>query len=105
MTAGTAPVFVVTATAGSTVLTSSNTVNVKAGRFLDASGNGYDGRIFALLQESEPITPISLVAPFAISTPTKSQTLLLDLPIRRMPRIFYTDHWNSSCYCATEQLP
>ena len=74
MTAGTAPVFVVTATEGSTVLTSSNTVNVKAGRFLDASGAGYDGRIFTFYK-SEPITPISLVAPFAISTPTAVPTL------------------------------
>jgi hypothetical protein len=105
MTAGTAPVFVVTATAGSTVLTSSNTVNVKAGRFLDASGNGYDGRIFALLQESEPITPISLVAPFAISTPTTVPTLPPGLTYTSNDLEYLHRHWNSSCYCATEQLP
>lgn len=74
MTAGTAPVFVVTATAGSTVLTSSNTVTVNAGRFLDASGAGYDRRVFTFYK-NEPIPPISLVAPFAISTPTAVPTL------------------------------
>lgn len=74
MTAGTAPVFVITATAGSTVLTSSNTVNVNAGRFLDGSGSSYDGRNFTLYK-SEPVTPIKLVAPFAISAPTAVPTL------------------------------
>jgi hypothetical protein len=67
-------VFVVTATFGSTVLTSSNTVTVSAGRFLDASGVSYSGRNFSFFK-SEPITPITLVAPFAIAVPTSVPTL------------------------------
>ena len=67
--------FTVTATSGSTVLTSSNKVNVNAGRFLDApSGASYDGRSFTFYK-SEPIPPIPLVAPFAINIPTAVPTL------------------------------
>ena len=66
--------FIVTATFGSTVLTSSNTVTVSAGRFLDASGASYAGRSFTFFK-SEPVTPLSLVAPFAISVPTSVPTL------------------------------
>lgn len=54
---------------------SSNTVNVNAGRFLrDASGNSFDGQTYSFYK-SEPITPIQLIAPFAISTPTAVPTL------------------------------
>lgn len=53
---------------------SSNTVNVKAGRFLDSNSNSFDGQIFTFYK-NEPITPIKLVAPFAISTPTSVPTL------------------------------
>jgi len=68
-------VFVVTAKSGDTVVaTSSNTVTIGAGRFLDASGNPYAGRSFSLFK-NEPITPITLVAPFAISAPTSVPTL------------------------------
>jgi hypothetical protein len=68
-------VFVVTAKDGDTVVaTSSNTVTIGTGRFLDASGNSYAGRSFSLFK-NEPITPISLVAPFAISAPTSVPTL------------------------------
>jgi len=67
--------FSVTAKDGATVIaTSSNTVNVKAGRFIDASGAGYDGSNFSFFK-NEPITPIPLVAPFAISAPTSVPTL------------------------------
>ena len=70
--------FTLTASQGGTVVaTSSNTVNVNAGRFLDAEAPGgapYDGRIFTFYK-NEPITPLPLVAPFAISTPTSVPTL------------------------------
>lgn len=68
-------VFVITAKSGDTVVgTSSNTVTIGAGRFLDAGGNSYVGSNFPFYK-NEPITPISLVAPFAISTPTSVPTL------------------------------
>lgn len=67
--------FTITATSGSTVLTSSNIVNVKAGRFLDApSGASYDGRSFTFFK-NEPITAVPLVAPFAIDQPTSVPSL------------------------------
>ena len=68
-------VFTVTASLGGTVVaTSSNTVSIGAGRFLDLSGNSYAGRAFAFFK-NEPITPIPLVAPFPISIPTSVPTL------------------------------
>jgi hypothetical protein len=67
--------FVITARDGSNIVaTSSNTVTIGAGRFLDASGASYDGRSFTFYK-NEPITPIVLVAPFAVSTPTTVPTL------------------------------
>ena len=69
-------VFSVTArdASGNVVATSTNTVSVGAGRFLDASGVSYAGRTFNFFK-NEPITPIPLVAPFAIATPTTVPTL------------------------------
>jgi hypothetical protein len=54
--------------------TSSNTVTVRAGRFLDFSGNSFAGQNFPFYK-NEPISPITLVAPFEISTPTTVPTL------------------------------
>ena len=63
-------VFTVTARDGSNIVgVSSNTVTVGAGRFLDASGSSYAGSNYTFFK-NEPITPIPLVAPFTISTPT-----------------------------------
>lgn len=69
-------VFTVTARDGSgtIVATSSNTVNILAGRFVDASGSGYTGRSYTFYK-NEPITPLPLVAPFAIAIPTSVPTL------------------------------
>lgn len=82
-------VFVVTAKDGSgnTVATSSNTVNIGAGRFLDGSGNSYAGRSFTFYK-NEPIAPLPLVAPFAISTPTSVPTL--------PPGLIYTSNASNS---------
>lgn len=64
-------VFTITAkdASGTTISTSSNTVGISAGRFTDPSGNGYTGRNYTFYK-NEPVTPIRLVAPFAVSTPT-----------------------------------
>jgi hypothetical protein len=69
-------IFTVTATdvSGTIVAVSSNTVNNGSGRFLDTLGNSYLGSNFAFFK-NEPITPIPLVAPFAISVPTSVPTL------------------------------
>lgn len=68
-------VFTVTAKLGDTVVaTSSNVVTIGAGRFLDLGGNSYAGSNFAFYK-NEPITPIVLAAPFAISLPTSVPTL------------------------------
>lgn len=74
MAAGTQS-FVITASLGSNVVaTSSNTVTVGTGRFLDASNNPLSGNNYVFYQ-NEPITPVSVRAPFAISTPTSSPIL------------------------------
>ena len=56
------------------VATSSNTVTIGAGRFVDPSGNSYTGSNYTFYK-NEPIPPIRLVAPFTISTPTTVPTL------------------------------
>ena len=63
-------VFAITASSGGTTVgTSVNTVSIKAGRFQDASGTGFVGSNFTFYK-NEPITPVQLIAPFAIATPT-----------------------------------
>lgn len=52
-----------------TVAVSSNTVTIGAGRFTDPSGNSYVGSNYTFYK-NEPITPVRLVAPFDIATPT-----------------------------------
>lgn len=54
--------------------TVSNTVTISPGRFLNGSGNSYVGSNFTFFSR-QPITPIRLVAPFAISTPTSVPAL------------------------------
>jgi hypothetical protein len=65
---------VVASSGGSVVSTSSNIVTVGAGRFLNASGGSYVGSNFAFYK-NEPIPPIPLVAPFAITVPTSVPSL------------------------------
>lgn len=69
-------VFTVTAkdVLGTTIAVSSNTVGISAGRFTDPSGNSYLGSNYTFYK-NEPITPIRLVAPFSIATPTSVPTL------------------------------
>ena len=82
--------FTVTArdASGTTIATSSNRVNIGAGRFLDApGGNSYVGSNFAFFK-SEPILPIPLVAPFAIAIPTSVPAL--------PPGLVYTSNASNS---------
>jgi hypothetical protein len=77
MGVGTESFTVVASQGGSVVSTSSNIVTVGAGRFLTAAapgGSSYVGSNFAFFK-NEPITPIPLVAPFAITVPTSVPTL------------------------------
>lgn len=53
---------------------SSNTVTIGTGRFRDVSWNSFSGSNFTFYQ-NEPIAPITLRAPFGISTPTTSPVL------------------------------
>lgn len=74
MTAGTQS-FVIAASLGSNVVaTSSNTVTIGTGRFLDASNNPISGNNY-VFYKGEPITPVTVRAPFGISTPTTSPIL------------------------------
>ena len=84
-------VFTITAkdVSGNTVGISSNTVTIGAGRFLDASGVSYAGRTFSFFK-SEPITPITLVAPFAIAVPTSVPTLPPGLTYTAVASNIYT---------------
>jgi hypothetical protein len=68
--------FTVTATSGATTVgTSSNTVIIGPGRFLDATtGNSFVGSNYTFYAKT-PITPITLSAPFLLSTPTSSPSL------------------------------
>jgi hypothetical protein len=60
--------FTLTTVSGSTVLTSSNLVTINGGRFLDGSGNSLSNNSYVFFK-NEPITPITLVAPFTLKTP------------------------------------
>lgn len=74
--------FTVTATKDSTRLVSSNTVNINAGRFLDASRNPISNQFTFF--KFEVIPTIRLVAPFAIETPIPSLTLPSGLILTRI---------------------
>jgi hypothetical protein len=70
LTAGTVESFVLTTVSGTNTFTSSNTVNIGPGRFLDACGNSLSNNAY-VFYKNEPITPIVLVAPsFTLKTPT-----------------------------------
>jgi len=70
LTAGTTENFVLQSVSGSTILTSSNTVTIGAGRFLDGSGASLSNNAYTFFK-NEPITPIRLVAPsFTLKQPT-----------------------------------
>jgi len=75
LTAGTSENFVLQTVSGSSILTSSNTVTVGAGRFLDASGVSLSNNVYTFFK-NEPITRIRLVAPsFTLKQPTSIPTL------------------------------
>lgn len=75
LTAGTTESFVVSTVSGSTVVSSSNTVVVSPGRFLDGSGNTLSNRSFTFFK-NEAITRIRVVAPsFKLKQPTSIPTL------------------------------
>lgn len=75
LTAGTTENFVITAyDVCSNTVTSSNSVLIGAGRFLDPSGVTLSNNSY-LYYAREPITPVGLVAPFAITIPTSVPTL------------------------------
>ena len=70
LTPGTTENFVLQSVSGSTILTSSNTVTIGAGRFLDGSGASLSNNAYTFFK-NEPITPIRLVAPsFTLKQPT-----------------------------------
>ena len=74
LTAGTSENFVLQTVSGSSILTSSNTVTIGPGRFLDASGVSLSNNVYTFFK-NEPITPIRLVAPFTLKQPTSIPTL------------------------------
>ena len=74
LTAGTTENFVLQTISGSSILTSSNTVTIGAGRFLDGSGVSLSNNAYTFYK-NEPITPIRLVAPFTLKPPTSIPTL------------------------------
>lgn len=78
LTAGTSESFVLTTVSGSAIpptRTSSNTVVVNPGRFLDACNNSLSNNSY-VFYKNEPITPITLVAPsFTLKTPTSIPAL------------------------------
>lgn len=70
LTGGTVESFVLTTVSGTNTSTSSNTVNIGPGRFLDASNTSLSNNAY-VFYKNEPITPIVLVAPsFTLKTPT-----------------------------------
>lgn len=75
LTAGTTENFVLQTVSGSIIQTSSNTVTINPGRFLDGSGISLSNNAYTFYK-NEPITPIRLVAPsFTLKTPTSIPTL------------------------------
>ena len=75
LTAGTSENFVLQTVSGSSILTSSNTVTINAGRFLDGSGVSLSNNVYTFYK-NEPITRIRLVAPsFKLKQPTSIPSL------------------------------
>lgn len=70
-----AETFTLTTVSGSIIQTSSNTVTINGGRFLDGSGNSLSNNAY-VFYKNEPITPITLAAPtFTLKTPTSIPAL------------------------------
>lgn len=70
LTAGRTENFVLTTVSGTNTLTSSNTVVINPGRFLDACNNSLSNNVYTFYK-NEPIPRIRLVAPsFTLKTPT-----------------------------------
>ena len=76
LTAGRTENFILQTVSGSSILTSSNTVTVNSGRFLDGSGLTLSNNVYTFYK-NEAIPPIRLVAPSSISLkqPTSIPTL------------------------------
>ena len=75
LTSGTTETFYLPITdLSGNVSISSNFVNISPGRFLDASGNSMFSNSYTFYAK-EPVTPIALVAPFALSVPISVPTL------------------------------
>lgn len=75
LTAGRTENFILQTVSGSSILTSSNTVTVNAGRFLDGSGLTLSNNVYTFYK-NEAIPPIRLVAPsFKLKQPTSIPTL------------------------------
>jgi len=73
--AGRQEFFTLSTVSGSLTLTSSNTVVVAAGRFLDGSGNSLQNNAY-VFYKNEAIPPIRLVAPsLTLETPTSGPAL------------------------------
>jgi hypothetical protein len=67
--------FTLTTVSGSAVLTSSNSVTINGGRFLDGCGNSLSNNAY-VFYKNEPIPPITLAAPsFTLKTPTSIPAL------------------------------
>ena len=75
LTGGTTENFVLKTVSGSSILSSSNTVTIGPGRFLDGSGLSLSNNSY-VFYKNEPITPIRLVAPsFTLKPPTSVPSL------------------------------
>ena len=75
LTGGTTENFVLKTVSGSSILSSSNTVTIGPGRFLDGSGLSLSNNSYVFFK-NEPITPIRLVAPsFTLKPPTSVPSL------------------------------
>ena len=74
LTAGTSENFILQTVSGSSILTSSNTVTVGPGRFLDGSGASLSNNAYTFFK-NEANPPIRLVAPFNLKQPTSIPTL------------------------------
>jgi len=75
LNSGITPSFTLTTVSGSTVLTSSNSVVVNRGRFLDESNSSLSNNSY-VFYKNEAIVPIQLVAPsFTLKTPTSTPAL------------------------------
>ena len=90
---GTTESFKITITSGGNSYTSTNTVPIGAGRFLDLSGNSLCNQSFTFYK-NEPISNIHFVAPFNLSNPP------ITVPTQPPGLSFFTSGRNSDL-CGT----